>query len=192
MKVRVCGKEEEKQPMGKVLQGKWNHSDKAVAWRMLRKAAPEAVSQPQVEHQCCCCYRLHGPEHLPTPFAPGLPSAMCSFTLLCLENKRWSQYCTIYHEFHFQQHQESSHTRVWRQTSCLSWWVLSFQSEGESGWQRNTLFSPIFLNVRRNGLVRVFIIGYMVEKGREEETEILEEARDEYAKILGALCSKQV
>ena len=50
----------------------------------------------------------------------------------------------------------------------------------------------MFLNVRRNGLVKVFVIEYMVEKGREEEIGILEEAREEYAKILGAPCPKQV
>lgn len=58
--------------------------------------------------------------------------------------------------------------------------------------QRNILFPPRFVNVRRNGLVKVFVIGYMVEKGREEETGILEEAREDYAKILGAPCRKQL
>lgn len=54
------------------------------------------------------------------------------------------------------------------------------------------LFSPMFLNVRRNGRVKAFVIGYMMEKGREEEVGILEEAKEEYAKIWGAPCPKQV
>lgn len=48
------------------------------------------------------------------------------------------------------------------------------------------------LNVRRNGLVEDFVIGYMVEKGREKDTGILEEAREEYAKIVGASFPKQI
>lgn len=48
------------------------------------------------------------------------------------------------------------------------------------------------LNVRRNGLVEDFIIGYMVEREREEDIGILKEAGEEYAKILGASCPKQV
>lgn len=58
--------------------------------------------------------------------------------------------------------------------------------------QRNIPFPPRFVNVRRNGLVKVFVIGYVVEKGREEEIGILEKAREDYAKILGAPCPKQV
>lgn len=48
------------------------------------------------------------------------------------------------------------------------------------------------LNVGRNGLVEDFVIGYVVERGREEDVGILEEAREEYAKSFGASSPKQV
>lgn len=48
------------------------------------------------------------------------------------------------------------------------------------------------LNVRRNGLAEDFVIGYMIERGREEDVGILEEVRGEYAKIFGASCPKLV
>lgn len=42
--------------------------------------------------------------------------------------------------------------------------------EVEADDRETPFFPPMFLNVRRNGLVKVFIIGYMIEKEREEET----------------------
>lgn len=62
----------------------------------------------------------------------------------------------------------------------------------EAGNRGASFLLPMSLNVRRNGLVEDFVIGYMVEKGREEDVGILEEAREEYAKIFGASCTKLV
>lgn len=46
------------------------------------------------------------------------------------------------------------------------------------------------MSLRRNGLVEDFFMGYVVERGREEDAGILEEAREEYAKSFGASCQK--
>lgn len=40
----------------------------------------------------------------------------------------------------------------------------------EADDRETPFFPPMFLKVRRNGLVKVFIIRYTIEKGREEET----------------------
>jgi len=42
---------------------------------------------------------------------------------------------------------------------------LKLSVEAGSRQQRKVLFHPMFLNVRRNGLVKVFVIGYTVERG---------------------------
>lgn len=68
---------------------------------------------------------------------------------------------------------------------------LSFQSGGRKQTTEDHPF-PRHVSKHKKGLAKVFVIGYMVEKGIEEETGILEEAREQYAKILGAPCLKQV
>lgn len=90
---------------------------------------------------------------------------------------------------------ENIHTQGWSGAKVDIKTVFSLKLSDqrlEAGNRETSFLLSMSLNVRRNCLVEDFVIRYMVERGTEEDIGILEEAREEYAKIFGASFPKQI